>query len=302
MLESLPIKPLTPCRCSITEHNPLLSKPKWHPLWIVNEEDDDVTSLILIQNFGIRYPDRRTEPIFLADTPSPWDGGRWYYNTRWHAGVLGCVDRTTICSPNGTVCGSLRYWAEQGISDTEDFRVLIMLIFSLSTSTMANSISYRGKEALDAQLKTVEGRSLQLVREQWKLEVQELFKTSLARIQINARDIARGPPNGRTEGLRGIMRPEYQGICRMYKFRSTGWRNVSVSGYISACFASLLLMIIALPGEDEELRIEPVLRGLVDLWDHYCRPFLDEYRSKFTSGWKELLGVGRDLWTWCEGF
>ena len=62
-------------------------------------------------------------------------------------------------------------------------------------------VDYREQGASDAQAQTDGGVSLQPAIEQWKVEVEEPFRTSLAMIQICPRDIARGPPSGNIEGL-----------------------------------------------------------------------------------------------------
>jgi hypothetical protein len=255
----------------------------------------------LVQNVGVAYPDRREDPIFPAD--KTYDNGTWFYNTRWHAGVLGCVDRTTICSPNGTVCGGLKYWSELEPSDTEDFRVVVMLFWSILQSNIQTAIIYRAAEGLDAQTKIVGSYSLQLALEQWKIEVHELFKTSLARIQVDARNIARGPPSGHAEGLRSLMRPFYQGICRMYKFNSIGWRNVSVSGFMVAIGVSLLIIIASIPGRDEQLWFEGPLQKLRGIkiiefcagkWRNYCQPGVTILSGSVGKGMQVVGGFIRD--------
>lgn len=261
-------------------------RPLSKPIWDITDIDD-TPSIILVQNIGVAYPDRREDPIFSSD--KTYDNGTWFYNTKWHAGVIGCVDRTTICSPNGTVCGSLQYWAQQKPDDTDDFRVTVMLFWSLLYSNMGFAMQYRAAGALDAQTKLVAGVSLQLALEQWKIEVLQLFRTSLARIQIDARNIARGPPSGNTEGLQSFMHPLYEGMCRMYKFNSIGWRNVTVSAFLWAIGAGLLFIILGLHGEDEELWIE----GLVTAFKHGL-PQGTTLSKRCREGLKNLV---RYIWT-----
>jgi hypothetical protein len=264
------------------------------PLWDTNGTDD-TSSIILVQNIGVAYPDRREDPIFPAE--KTYDNGTWFYNTRWHAGVLGCVDRTTICSPNGTVCGSLQDWTKLEPSDTDDFRAVVMLFWSLLQSNIGMALGYRAAEALDAQTKIVAGCSLQLALEHWKIEVQQLFNTSLARIQIDARNIARGPPSGNANGLRSFMRPYYSGICRMYKFNSIGWRNVSVSAFMWAISAGLLVIILGVQRKDEQLWIEgPGTKAFeysARKWHKHLQPRVTTLSG---NGWNGLKAVGRFIW------
>jgi hypothetical protein len=165
--------------------------------------------------------------------------------------VLGCTDRMTICSPDGSVCGSWKYWHGLGRSDTEDYRVQAALTWSLMYSNIGLAINFGLGNALDAMRKISGGASLPLAPEQWKVEAQNLFNTSLARIQIDARNIARGNPNGNYPGMVDIMNPMQRDICKMYKFKSTGWRNIVVSGFRAALWTSIVFIIISIPITDE---------------------------------------------------
>lgn len=225
----------------------------------MNATAGETSTLILISNLGIAYPERRDDPIFPAETT--YDN-MFYYNTRWSAAVLGCVDRTNICSPDGTLCGSLKYWGGLERSDGKASLVQSMLYFSLLSSDIGSAISFRRAEALDSTAYLVGSASSLLPKEQWKVEARQLFETSLARIQINARNIARGPQSGYTQYLIDIMHPKDKGMCYMYKFNSTGWSNISVSGFLGALGAGLAVFIIGIPKEDGQLWIEGPLRQL----------------------------------------
>lgn len=66
------------------------------------------------------------------------------------------------------------------------------MIFALLWCNIYDIFNYRLGNGLAAQ-KLVHGlESLPIAREQWKVEVKQLFETSLARIQIDARNIAQG--------------------------------------------------------------------------------------------------------------
>jgi hypothetical protein len=54
----------------------------------------------------------------------------------------------------------------------------------------------------------------------------------------------------------------YQGMYRMYKFKSTGWRNVCVSGFMSAMVVGLVITVIGIAGRNEQLWFERSLRKL----------------------------------------
>jgi hypothetical protein len=132
--------------------------------------------------------------------------------------------------------------------------------------------------------------------QQWKVEVTQLFQTSLARIQISARNIARGNPNAPTNLINFMDRtPELRGLCNMYKFKSTGWRNNSVSGFLGATGAGLILLFLGrTTGSEEnedELRIEGYYRTLRHVaW----KKFFTQCWNCLKDGFKISLSCIRD--------
>jgi hypothetical protein len=114
-----------------------------------------------------------------------------------------------------------------------------MLYFALIFSDIRYAISYRKANALDATTKLVGGYSSILPKEQWKVEAQQVFETSIARIQIDARNVARGPQTDNTQDSIDIMCPSDGRMCNMYKFNNTGRGNVHVWGYLGGYFCWL---------------------------------------------------------------
>jgi hypothetical protein len=163
------------------------------------------------------------------------------------------------------------------------------LYFSLAMSTIGSSIGYRKAAGLNANYKLWRGVSLVLDREQWKVEVLQLFQTSLARIQVFARNIARGDPNIPTYGRTDLMDriPRLRELCNMYKFKSTGWRNINVAGFLSAIGGGLFALFLGRTTEnEEELRIEGYYRGLREV----------KWRDLFRDGWNGFVnGLGNFL-------
>jgi hypothetical protein len=173
--------------------------------------------------------------------------------------VLGCIERTSLCAPDGTTCGTLYDFLTNRVhivgDNMDEYFVTLMIALSLANSNVGNALVLRGSEVLDAKPKLRGSTSLALAHEQWKVEARDLFEASLARIQIAARSLARGNPK-RLPGLADVMDPRYRGACNTYKFKSTGWQNVWVFGYLGAIFGSLLIIMIGIPKENEELWIE----------------------------------------------
>jgi hypothetical protein len=236
----------------------------WQPLFEVNTTAGETATIVLISNIAVLYSSPSEDPIFPVELPSYG----WYVNSRLHSSVLGCMDRTNICTPNGSFCAGLDYWRNLGLIDNEDSMVIAFLSISLRSSTMGLAIRYRQEGALDANRRRSGPVSLNLDDEQWKTEVLQLFQTSLARIQIDARNLARGNPDAPTYGLSNMIDvyPPLRNLCRIYKFKSTGWRNINVSGFIGATFAGIIVLLLSRTTEDEkELRIEGYYRRLREL-------------------------------------
>lgn len=256
----------------------------WQPIFDVNASEYTAT-LLLIRSTGIVHPGRRDDPIFPA--AKTYDGTS-YINEVWHGGVLACLDRTTICNPDGTTCESLNCWAELELKDyNEDFFVLSMLYTSLFSSNMNSAINFRKAEALDAKSKFLGVQSLPLAKEQWKVEVKQLFATSLARIQISARNNARGNPYGDILGQVDMMRPVLRPMCDMYKFKSTGWRNINVTGFVCATVAGLVVFILGFTTKEDKLWIERVIAWIGGLRLFYlCRTL--RYFATWISSIKQL--------------
>lgn len=63
---------------------------------------------------------------------------------------------------------------------------------ALMFSHIGKNIKVRGGQGLAASKLLREGFSYRIAKDQWKLEAKQLFKTSLARMHIDVRDIALG--------------------------------------------------------------------------------------------------------------
>jgi hypothetical protein len=254
----------------------------------VNDTAGETATLIIVSNLGIGYPKKQDDPIFPAETT--YDNN-WYYNTRWHGGVLACFDRKYICTPDAQ-CVTLRTLGSLAYDDNEHARVTSYLYFSLLMSSIGSSIGYRGAEGLDANSKLIGALSLALDTEQWKVEVLQLFQTSLARIQIYARNIARGSQNTPLYGRINFMdtTPRLRGLCNMYKFKSTGWRNISIAGFLSAVGGGLMVLFLGRTTENEDLRIEGYYRTLRNV----------KWRDSFTKNWKTLVRRFKEFFSWAR--
>jgi hypothetical protein len=228
-------------------------------------------TLIFISSHSILYPQYRADPVFPAREkdkfPPGYTGPTYYINNSTRAGVLGCVDKYQICERLTGPC-----WSNNNISSipqasknrtaTEEENVATLLILALDYSTSCGSVQFRQAEALDAQLKIAHIQSLPLAERQWEVEAEKMFQTSLARMQSNIYDIARGTASN-FEGYQNILDPNYRGICELVQIPTPGHTNINFWGLIGTTLAVVLL------------------------WIYHLRGFI----------WKKILMPGRK-WTW----
>ena len=88
--------------------------------------------------------------------------------------------------------------------------------------------------------------------DQWKVEVRQLFETSLAQLQYAVLDTVRGRNVSSIEDYANIP-PRLRGLCKMGKFKSVGWRNVSVWGLFGLLFFAAGVSLASVKTEEEEL-------------------------------------------------
>ncbi|KAL8856961.1 MAG: hypothetical protein Q9178_006456 [Gyalolechia marmorata] len=109
------------------------------------------------------------------------------------------------------------------------------------------------------------GYSHKIAEDQWKKEARQLFETSLTRIQISARDFALGV--GAKYGLQRIEQGRKELCDRTFLFKSQGWQNVHVAGSAWVVLWSVVVVLMAVPLDDERLLIEPVWQALHPLFE-----------------------------------
>jgi hypothetical protein len=81
--------------------------------------------------------------------------------------------------------------------------------------------------------------------------VTQLFRASLARIQVEARDIARGAAANRENYYRFDFGAD---ICNnTYLFNSEGFQNINVVGYWTIFGICAVIVLLAVPSDDKKL-------------------------------------------------
>ena len=137
---------------------------------------------------------------------------------------------------------------------------LVAVALSASSSGDAMPLWYN----LEIQSHCTGFRCGPLPREQWKVEARRLFQASLARIQVELVNTVRGAVNtvyaapGYSTHEYEISE-EYRGMCSMGKFKSVGWRNVSVWGFSGLLFLAASISLASVQTKEEELWLGVVL-------------------------------------------
>ncbi|KAF8858997.1 hypothetical protein BDZ45DRAFT_371177 [Acephala macrosclerotiorum] len=202
-------------------------------------------TLTFISSHTIFYPSIRDDVVFPAHTKAQFSDGYpgpdLYYNNSTRAGVLGCVDQYQICESmngrcwdNSNITSLLNEQSAKGSSKSQYVTWLILIALKYSTSP--GSIQFRGSEALDAQAKIAHMLSLPLAEKQWQVEAEKMFRTSLARMQLNLYDFVRGTA-ANYEGYENTLPVEHRAMCQMVTIPTVGWRNINFIGLLGTIFA-----------------------------------------------------------------
>jgi hypothetical protein len=135
--------------------------------------------------------------------------------------------------------------------DDETYAVGIGLLYSGNWK----SINTRTSKELDATRKIVDvWISMPLAEEQWKLEAQRLFESSMIRARLEVLELARGA-RATMPHFTNRMLEKHRGVCRKIKFQTTGYKNLSVTGLL---FAFLTPPILAFRIKEKPLFYWPI--------------------------------------------
>ena len=185
------------------------------------------------------------DPVFHATMPQKFEGIRkpFYYNSDPRARPIACVDTTELCSPDGSKCWSMTAPLPPDIPRTAAYW---LMKWSLESSTIYQSLSFRLGTALLAQEYVSQFVSRPLSSDHWEAEVSQLFATSLARIQYDAWNIASGEDRARPGYVERTPDEAKGRLCGMYKFKSVAYTNVNLLGLIFLPLTALIIRLLCL--------------------------------------------------------
>lgn len=136
----------------------------------------------------------------------------------------------------------LRPGPQQQPYPAQALQTLRLLGLSLKFSDTKAAFTYQDPSVLDAQRRVLLIMSLPLDPEQWKIEARRIFEISLARMQGDILDIARG--KGANEvSVSNLLGNSNAEICSMIKFQAVGWSNVSLVGFVSLLGLAFVLYL-----------------------------------------------------------
>jgi len=204
---------------------------------------------------------KRDDPIFPARTPvqQKVHGGvsTFWKNNSTRAGVLGCVDWYQVCTDSiGSQCWDMVN-AEDALehfqNDVVRQQALYLVLVGLNDSNTWHSINYLRANILNATAEIAQIEGIRLAKEQWKVEVENIFKGTLAYIQLRVFDFARGT-YAHFPDVVNHTDPRVRGIDagRMYKFRNGKYINVSTLGFWGGIALCIVLYIGSFRFSDEE--------------------------------------------------
>ena len=261
---------------------------------------DTWMSLITLYSGNMTYPNYRSDPVFpaLSPGPSPYTQPRkWkssYHNNRTAPAVLGCIDLTEICDKHLNLCWPAPRRSsprtilntQHGVAGSKSELARVLLETSLTDSSICSSLGRRGigTPALEAESYCSYYACNDLPEDQWKVEVRRWFEASLARIQINTLEVVRGTGNY-GDDYDGIP-PGWRGICQMGKFKSVGWRNVSVWGFLGLLAIAGGVTVASFKTKEEELWLVLGARGTVRA---FGRAFVSLKSIRWASFWERLF-------------
>ena len=116
--------------------------------------------------------------------------------------------------------------------------------WALARSNIYESIKFRLGSALLAAKSVAQYVSTPLSDHQWTVEGSQLFATSLARIQFDAKAIATGEDRDRP-GYIEVTPVEGKGrLCGIYKYKSIGYSNINIMAWIGIGTAAAAIWVL----------------------------------------------------------
>lgn len=269
----------------------------------------------------------KDDPVFPANTKQPLprkpkdpdvNYRSYWFNSSTRAGVLGCVDSFRICGLTGTRCwdrGDLMLKSDSKI-DPESPRMKVpaslteeqkypffLLAASLSHSNAFYALNSQANQALHINEDPADASRHWGGEQQWETEAQKIFKTSLARIQVDMLYLSLG----HIQYFRGVgdefgVPETTEDPDTSIVFPSLGHRNVDATSFICINLICLLVFLSNRRYSTLEKRKDNVSKGRGggchdNLWITIVLKKLMDFIKWL---WKMIQKVLSTLWKWCS--
>lgn len=269
----------------------------WEPHPALQPPKNQVVNLFLIGSHNVLHlSPRNHDPIFPTNSKrilhSPGQLLTTYTDNSSMLHPLACLESTLICAPDGNHCQPLGAdWGSEFTPKTIQGKLAVYLtVVALSTSGLSGSIRGRLGSGLIAATKLSQAISLPLAPWQWEVECRRLFQTSLASAQIVIRDVARARWRDET-GLVNVFDQfepvTRKGLCGMYIFHSTGWKNFTVVGMVVTSVLVLVIQLVAFEVEGEITPVRWIWKGCVEAFHLLCKAAVEI--GKVVKDWSGRL-------------
>lgn len=247
--------------------SPFTSVSGWTPISPLQVAHAD-TGLYLLASNAIEYLNTVTDPWFSATKGLSLSGvglDNQFYKPDQFVSGLACVDQYQICNPAAssqscTALGSIEDMLSQYlqiVTNPYQNATALRLLGALSQSSTPNIVQYLANSPLFAQEHVTDLISTSLPSNQWQLEVQGWFETSLAKIQAFIASYPTQPtdlaPYGRVVTpnvtLDPIDKAAYD-LCSNQRIRNTGsYQSFSGLGLTIIIALGLTIIILSLSVE-----------------------------------------------------
>ncbi|KAL8711612.1 MAG: hypothetical protein Q9220_004022 [cf. Caloplaca sp. 1 TL-2023] len=215
-------------------------KNHWEPIKGLRQPANSSLTILFVTSTHILYESYSDDPIFPANTSF---GYGYYVNLDPRARPLACIDTSQLCSDDGKSCWGMHDATPPDVGGDPAYW---MMKWSLENSDIYKSIQWRLGTALLAQEQIGQFVSRALEKNQWELEMTQLFATSLARIQYDAWAIATAQDRGLPGYVEKTGDEALGKLCGLFKFKSTDHTNVNLAGFVCFILLALFTMVSSL--------------------------------------------------------
>lgn len=153
------------------------------------------------------------------------------------------------------------------IEDVHNVSAYWLMKYALGNSNTYDSIKLRLGNALLAQQRIGQARSLPLKDDHWEYEAAQLFATSLARAQFDAWSIACGEDHERP-GYKDVTPDQVKGqLCGLYKFNKDEYINIELGAFVGLLLVCPITFILTWETKGVKGRVKGIPKYCLECWE-----------------------------------